>query len=557
MKYSSKKIAQSITEILISKDITESIISPGSRNAPLTTTFESHPKIKTYSIVDERCAAFFALGIIQKTNHPAVICCTSGSALLNYYPAVSEAFYNNKPLIILSADRPKDKIDQSVGQAIRQENVFHNHIAFSANLIEDESEKGLKYNDRLINEAINISIKKQLPVHINIPFSEPFYDLTDTISVKPKIINHISFDNVINVNELDDFAKKWNHSKRKMVLVGQLDKQSVFQKQIDHLLKDSSVIVLHETTSNIYHENAINSIDKTIFSLPVDTFDTYRPEILITVGKNIISKKIKKLLETFPAKYHANIAPNGNTIDTFSSLTHNFETTEEMFFSQFFYLTKNNDSNYQQDWLKLKEITQKNHLKYLQQCNFSDLKAFDLILNSLPNNSDLHLSNSSIVRYAQLFNINRTIKNYCNRGTSGIDGSTSTAIGSAIKTKNQSILITGDISFLYDSNALWNNYTPNNFVIILINNGGGEIFKFIQGPNKTNALNDYFVTRHNLNGKQLAEMYQYNYSIVRGIDELKQSLESIFTNNRPSLLEVDTKQIENASILKEYFQSLK
>ncbi len=556
MKYSSIKIVQSLVEILISKQIEQVVISPGSRNAPLTTTFDSHPFIKPFSIIDERCAAFFALGMIVKTKKPVVACCTSGSALLNYYPAVSEAFYQNKPLIIISADRPKDKIDQSFGQTIRQKDVFKNHIGFSAHLIEDSSEKGLSYNERLINEALNIAIQKQLPVHINIPFSEPFYKLEKSISVSPKIIQYSSFEKVLHVDELDVFAKIWNDSKRKMVLVGQLPKQALFQEQINHLLEDPSVVVLHETTSNISHEKAINCIDKIIFSLSGIDFEKIKPDILITVGKNIISKKVKKFLEEHSAKYHANITPNGDTIDTFSSLTHNFETTPELFFSQFFYLTKPKTTDYQETWLKLKSEKNEKHNTFLKQCEFSDLKAFEAILQHLPQNIDLHLSNSSMIRYAQLFNIESTIEHYCNRGTSGIDGSTSTAIGSAMMTSKQTVFITGDIGFFYDSNALWNSYTPQNFVIILINNGGGEIFKFIHGPDQTNALKNFFVTEHTLTAQHLALMYGYDYSKAHHLDDLHKQLKSVFSNHQPTLLEVDTRKVENAVILKNYFQAL-
>ncbi|MFV0529962.1 MAG: 2-succinyl-5-enolpyruvyl-6-hydroxy-3-cyclohexene-1-carboxylic-acid synthase [Flavobacteriales bacterium] len=556
MKYSSEKTAQSLTEILVSKQIDHIVISPGSRNAPLTTTFYSHPAVKPYSVVDERSAAFVALGMIQKIKKPVVACCTSGSALLNYYPAVSEAFYQNKPLIIISADRPKEKIDQSFGQTVRQENVFKNHIGFSANLVEDSSEKGLRYNERLINEALNIAVQKQLPVHINIPFSEPFYGLEKFISVSPKIIQHSSFDKILNVNELENFSKIWNCSKQKMVLIGQLPKTTLFQEQIDHLLKDPSVIILHETTSNIYHKKAINSIDKIIFSLSDADFERIKPEILITVEKNIISKKIKNFLEKYPAKYHANINFNGDVIDTFSSLTHNFETTPELFFSQFFYLTKFISSDYQDIWLNLKQEKQKKHTAFLTQCEFSDLKVFETILKQLPSDIDLHLSNSSIVRYAQLFDINSTIEHYCNRGTSGIDGSMSTAIGSAMMTSKQTVFITGDISFFYDSNALWNSYTPQNFVIILINNGGGEIFKFIPGPDKTDALKQYFVTEHSLTAQYLAQMHGYHYAKVNHLEDLQKQLPAVFLSNQPTLLEIDTRKVENATILKNYFQFL-
>lgn len=551
MKYSNKKLAQSIAQLLVYKSIHNVVLSPGSRNAPLTTTFQSHPDINLYSIVDERCAAFVALGMIQKTHNPVAICCTSGSALLNYYPAVSEAFYRNLPLIILSADRPKDKVDQSVGQTIRQENVFENHIGLSVNLTEDESVKGMQYNERLINEALNFAIQKQLPVHINIPFSEPLYGLEETMCASPKVIQPIHFDKVLAVNELEAFAKLWNASEKKLVLVGMFPKDELLQTQINHLLEDPSCIVLSETTSNIHHEKLIDTIDQTIFSLNEEELETLRPEILLTIGQNIISKKVKDFIAKHPPKVHLNIEPNGNIIDTFDTLTHSFETSPTLFFSQFFYLTQNKTSDYQEKWLNLKNKKRIRHVEYLAQCPFSDLKAMEFILHNLPQNTDLHLGNSSVVRYAQLFEPNSSVEYFSNRGTSGIDGSTSTAIGSAMMSDRPSVLITGDISFFYDSNALWNKYIPENFIIIILNNGGGEIFKFIPGPDKTDALNDYFVTQHQLSAVHLAQMYQFEYISIESLEDLTKI--NLQNPKNKTIIEIKTQNSENTLILKQYF----
>ena len=551
MKYSNKKLAQSIAQLLVYKSIHNVVLSPGSRNAPLTTTFQSHPDINLYSIVDERCAAFVALGMIQKMHNPVAICCTSGSALLNYYPAVSEAFYRNLPLIILSADRPKDKVDQSVGQTIRQENIFENHIGLSVNLTEDESVKGMQYNERLINEALNFAIQKHLPVHINIPFSEPLYGLEEAMRVSPKVIQPILFDKVLAVNELEAFAKLWNASEKKLVLVGMFPKDELLQTQINHLLEDPSCIVLSETTSNIHHKKLIDTIDQTIFSLNEDELETLRPEILLTIGQNIISKKVKDFIAKHPPKVHLNIEPNGNIIDTFDTLTHSFETSPTLFFSQFFYLTQNKISDYQEKWLNLKNKKRIRHAEYLAQCPFSDLKAMEFILDNLSQNTDLHLGNSSVVRYAQLFEPNSSVEYFSNRGTSGIDGSTSTAIGSAMMSDRPSVLITGDISFFYDSNALWNKYIPENFIIIIINNGGGEIFKFIPGPDKTDALNDYFVTQHQLSAIHLAQMYQFEYISIESLENLPKI--NLHNPKNKTIFEIKTQNSENTFILKQYF----
>ena len=183
MIYPKIPLAQSIIQVCLAKGVTQIVISPGSRNAPLTIGFVNNPEFVCYSIADERCAAFFALGIAQQINKPVVVVCTSGSALLNYYPAFAGAFYSQIPLIVISADRPQDKIDIGDGQTIRQENVYSNHSVFNANLTQDASLK----NDELINKAINEAFAKCGPVHINVPFEEPLYETVATLTVNSKI----------------------------------------------------------------------------------------------------------------------------------------------------------------------------------------------------------------------------------------------------------------------------------------------------------------------------------------------------------------------------------
>lgn len=209
MIYPKIALAQSIIEICLAKGIINIIISPGSRNAPLTIGFAQNPNFKCYSIADERCAAFFALGIAQQTKQPTAIVCTSGSALLNYYPAVAEAFYSQIPLIVISADRPQSKIDIGDGQTIRQENVFQNHSVFNANLTEDASVE----NDLKINKAIETAILQKGPVHINAPFEEPLYETVSELSVEPKITHSEEILGTKIIENIDDVASVWNTSK--------------------------------------------------------------------------------------------------------------------------------------------------------------------------------------------------------------------------------------------------------------------------------------------------------------------------------------------------------
>ncbi len=549
-QFPKNKLAQQVIASCVANKIGHVVISPGSRNAPLTIGFTNHPSIKTYSIVDERCAAFFALGIAQQTQKPVAVVCTSGSALLNYYPAISEAFYSDIPLIVISADRPKHLIDVGDGQAIRQKNVFENHILSSVNL-DANSDTNLD----LIQDALKLSIEEKGPVHINVPFDEPLYEVTDKI-LELDEVDYTFTETPIPVDELQTYADVWNKSTKKMVLIGANYSDELLQIQLDKICEEESVIVLTETTSNVYHTKFINSIDKVVFPLSGADLEQLKPDVLLTLGGMIVSKKIKQYLRKFQPKHHWHV-DSKRGFDTYFCLEKHFDISPQLFFSQFFFLSEDKESNYQQSWLKLKESRTKSHQQYLSNCNFSDLKVFESILQSIPNNSQLQLGNSSIIRYSQLFDINESLSVFCNRGTSGIDGSTSTAIGASIVVKNQTVFVTGDISFFYDSNALWNKNIKNNFRIILINNNGGGIFKFIAGPQKTNAL-QYFETPHGLTAEHLCKMFGFEYQTATNIDEVKNSLVDFYSkSSSPKLLEICTPSEENDLILKQYFASLK
>ncbi len=549
-QYPKSELAQLVIASCVANAIEHVVISPGSRSAPLTIGFTNHPAIETYSIVDERCAAFFALGIAQQLQKPVAVVCTSGSALLNYYPAVSEAFYSDIPLVVISADRPKKYIDIGDGQTIRQENVFENHILCAVNLSEDNTN-----NKEVLQETLKTSIKGKGPVHINVPFDEPLYEIVDEMLELTPIDNSVK-EVPLEVNELQKFADIWNTSSKKMVLVGTSFPDELLQVQLNKMIEDESVIVLTETTSNLYHAHFINGIDSAIFPLTTEEFEQLKPEILLTFGGMIVSKRVKQFLRNYKPTYHWHI-DSKKAFDTFFCLTHHFKISPQLFFSQFFFLTEEKESDYQQKWLSIKKKRVENHLEFIANCEFSDLKVFKTVLGSIPENSQLQLGNSSIIRYSQLYNLKSCLKVFCNRGTSGIDGSTSTAIGAASVVESQTVFITGDISFFYDSNALWNQHIKNNFRIIIINNNGGGIFKFIPGPQKTNAL-PYFETPHGLTAAHLATMYNFEYEKVSGLDELDNSLNSFYANaDQSKILEIFTPSNKNDVILKSYFKSLK
>ncbi|WP_185852117.1 2-succinyl-5-enolpyruvyl-6-hydroxy-3-cyclohexene-1-carboxylic-acid synthase [Blattabacterium cuenoti] len=556
--YSSKKIVQSLGEILKAKSIFNIIISPGSRNAPIIIHFTQHKDFKTYSIVDERCASFFALGIAQQIRKPVVISCTSGSAVVNCYPAITEAFYQKIPLILVTADRPKEIVDVFEGQSIHQENIFQKHVETSIQLTEDESESGIWYNDRLMNESINKCIFKNKPIHINIPFSEPLYNTTNHLQVKPKIIKTIPVQNYIETYNYKKEQHIWKKCKKKMILLGLYYPEKNMEKILRKLSLDPSIVIFTETTSHVYGKFFFSNIDQLIFNMNPKKWIIFKPHILLTIGIHIISKKIKFLLRKYPPIYHWHIGKHyENYPDTYYKLTTYWPINPESFFKIFDNSTIF-PSDYRKKWDKLRKEKKKKHKHFLKkEKSFSDLKVLFFVFKAIPNNSILQLGNSMIVRYYQLFDEKKySIKSYCNRGTSGIDGCVSTAVGSSV-TKKTVTLIIGDISFFYDSNALWNNYIPKNFRIILINNGGGNIFRFISEKQLPEKILNFFETKHILSAEKICEMYHWKYEKVSNQNALKNSLLFFWKkSNKPFLLEINTQKSNNAQILKKYLSYL-
>jgi len=555
MQFSSKILSQTITKLCLDNGIDHIVISPGSRNAALTIGFTGTTSFTNFSIVDERCAAFFALGLAQQLQRPVALVCTSGSALLNYYPAIAEAYYSDIPLVVLSADRPAHLLEIGDGQTIKQENVFANHILYSGACTEGEEFQ--KYNEDQIHTALSIAISQSGPVHLNLPFSEPLYDIVTTPSVFPENHPTVVTKHTDNQELISEIASHWNSSSKKMILTGVLPPNSLEANIISQLAEDSSLVVLTETTSNVHHPNFFPAIDQLIAPLDANDFKALQPEVLITFGGMVVSKKIKKFLREYPPKVHYHIDAK-KAFDTYFCLTKHVRCSPNHFFKEFLSLTQKTISTYQQDWLRVKNQRLQKHELYLKEIPFSDFLVFSQLFKALPNNIQLQLSNSSTIRYGQLFEMNPSHAIFCNRGTSGIDGSTSTAIGAAHVCKTPTVFITGDLSFFYDSNALWNQYITSNFKIIIINNSGGGIFRILPDAKQVPSFDTFFETKHQLTASQLSDMHGFDYQSANDMSSLKAQLAVFFENsNSPKVLEIFTPSHINDSVLLSYFDYIK
>ena len=556
MKRPQIKLAQHVIEACKAKQIKHIVISPGSRNAPLTIGFANDPYFNCYSIVDERCAAFFALGIAQQRREPVAVVCTSGSALLNYYPAFSEAFYSNIPLVVISADRPSSKIDIGDGQTIRQVNVLANHSAYNANLSDEtHSDKSNFYE---LNRALNTAIEEKLPVHINVPFEEPLYLTTEEQYPFENIVAEIK-NPIINEDKATNFVKHWNSSAKKMVLVGVLTPNSVESQYVEWLAKDPSVVVLTETTSNLHHSHFIPYIDKLLTYTEKDPTlkEALRPDLLLTFGGLVVSKQITQFLRSYKPTYHSNVDLHKG-YESYFCVTTYFKADINTFLREVTPNLINVSSTYQQQWLEIKNEIQQIHLEYINQIPFSDFKVYNEVFNNIPNDHIVQISNSSAIRYAQLMKAHPSWKVFCNRGTSGIDGSMSTAIGAAVGSASPTVFITGDLSFFYDSNALWNKYIPQNFRVILLNNQGGGIFRILPGDKTDSNFEYFFETPHKLTAEHFCKMYNINYQSATNLTDLQRKIGEFYEKSDvPKLLEVHTPRKINDKVLLKYFEFIK
>ncbi|MBL4862080.1 MAG: 2-succinyl-5-enolpyruvyl-6-hydroxy-3-cyclohexene-1-carboxylic-acid synthase [Crocinitomicaceae bacterium] len=539
------------------------VCSPGSRNAALVIALDNHPDVETFIIHDERSAAFYALGMAQQLDAPVGVVCTSGSAMLNYYPAVAEAFYQCIPLIVITADRPEEWVNHGDGQTIVQKGVYTNHIKDETTIPEviiTEEEK-IKL-DQDVDTAFRCANGDwKGPIHFNCPISEPMYDMIDVEQESGYVstIDTAPFDFTEELKSA--LGAVWESSKRKLILCGQMDKNSAVATHLGRLAEDGSVLVLVENTSNLIHPKFIHCIDRTMSAIGLDEMAEYEPDLLISIGGAIVSKRIKKFLRDCSIKAHWKVGHAFPEMDTYRALTRSIECSPNRFFNELLKLDlPMHTSSFGLKWKKKDYLVQNKLPGFFQSSLYSDLTVFETLLDYIPENAILHMGNSSVVRYCQLFDPIPSIRYYGNRGTSGIDGCTSTACGAALATKNKlNVLITGDVSFLYDSNALWSNHLTENLRIILINNGGGGIFRIIDGPNQLDQLEKYFEAKHQFSAEKICEAFNVDYMRAHTLDEVEKTMDGFYAigaSDQPKLIEVFTPQENNPVVLKELFSYL-
>ncbi|HPR30947.1 MAG TPA: 2-succinyl-5-enolpyruvyl-6-hydroxy-3-cyclohexene-1-carboxylic-acid synthase, partial [Prolixibacteraceae bacterium] len=482
-----------LVEICRQKGIRNVVVSPGSRNAPLIERFYSCSEFRLHSCVDERSAGYFALGLSLATQKPVALLCTSGTAALNYSPALAEAFYQHVPLVALTADRPEELIDQQDNQTIRQRNVFRNFVKASLQ-IERPGSKAYrpKQQHGAIDSILDVAMSGiKGPVHINVPIAEPLYvSLPD-----PDPGFRISSSSTPKYKIPRKLARAWNKHPRRMILCGQMLPDEELNQALNTLAQGMGIVVLAEALSNIRGETILSEIERILMSIDPDD-ERFHPTLLLSFGGPVVSKSFKKWLQKQKNITHFRIAEEMDHIDTYRNIS-GFIRNKPVSVFQALSALPSQTGPFAATWHTLYAQNKNRHKEALDRIPFCDLKVFEQLIALAPENWVLHLGNSSPVRYAQLFDLSKFDQVYANRGVSGIDGCLSTAAGFASQSDKTNLLILGDLSFLYDSNALWNSKLPPNLKIVVIGNGGGGIFRLIPGPSQLKAFEEFIEARQN------------------------------------------------------------
>ncbi|MGM9802274.1 MAG: 2-succinyl-5-enolpyruvyl-6-hydroxy-3-cyclohexene-1-carboxylic-acid synthase [Candidatus Limisoma sp.] len=546
---------QILVETMHFHGVNHAVVSPGSRNAPLIIAL-SRSRIKTHIVVDERSAAYVALGMAQQLKAPVALVCTSGTALLNYAPAVAEAYYQKLPLIVVSADRPQEWIDQDDSQTIRQFQALSQFVKRSYDIpARCDDPTAVWYAERIANDAMmEATSLRRAPVHINVQLAEPLNGLT-TDNYRLRRIHHFPSIDGIGGEDTLKLAEQLM-GKRVMIIAGFMQINEPLRQALNAIAAKDAAVVLTETISNMGDDFTINAIDRTLLAIDEDD-KRYRPDVVITIGGAIVSRKIKAYLRNVKAE-HWYVGLGNVTVDCFQNLTRRIDANPDTFIPYLFQHAHTVKS-FCTLWQDAHAAGLRRHERYLEEIGWSDMKAYEIIFKFFYKNPDgliMQLSNGTTIRYAQLFGNRVIVPNFCNRGVSGIDGCTSTAIGAAI-VNGPTVLITGDMSFFYDISAL-SALTPKvPLKIIVVDNGGGGIFRFVGSTSSLPELEKYFVVKRNLDVEKVAASFGIKTFSADNEDCLYEQISNLMAESGPALLVVKTDGKRSAEILKNYFNPTK
>ena len=571
--YSSKENVNLLTALLVAHGIGRAVVCPGSRNAPIVHNLNECPDIKCYAATDERSAGFYALGIAL-TQTPVAVCVTSGTALLNLLPAVAESYYQKVPLVVISADRPPQWIDQLDGQTLPQASALKPFVKKAVTLPEPRNDEERWYCQRLINEAL---IEEDGPVHINVPISEPLFDFSQAELPKAKPVFCVTPSNTQNakllISDESTFLNDFYRAEKPMIVVGQYNDTGRLCSMLNDIARQ--VVVIHEALLCETLINGVGNQDTIHFDEVLESHgnDTeLMPDSIIYIGGTLVSKRLKAFLrKAAPEAAFYRVSPEGELTDTFQHLSYLMKMSPELVLANIDKTCRNGrfydietdkwavfpyaPSPFYNRWQTL--LTQAENHADAYEPAFSQMATVKHFENELWNEENdeffIHYANSSVIRLANIYAWHGV---YCNRGVNGIEGSLSTAAGFSLETVQPVYCVIGDLSFFYDQNALWNQHLRGNLRILLLNNGGGGIFRMLGGLEQSPVRDTLVSAGHNTSAEGICRQNGINYRHASNMEEMQQGISWLLTadESSPLLLEVATNATEDELTLKEYYR---
>ena len=565
-----------LVEICAQLGVRQWILAPGSRSAPLTVALSRHPQMTCRLVYDERSAAYVALGMAQHLRVPVGLVCTSGTAAVNFGPAVVEAYYQGIPLLVLTADRPPEWIDQQDNQAIHQENLFTPHVRASFRLPMDDGNPDTRwFVARIVAQAIDLAQRWEPgPVHINVPLREPLYaplSMQPAGSLERGPIRSLAAQPQLDESAWQQLLAQWQQARRKLIVAGMHCADPCLQTALAELTRDPSVALFADVTANLHGlASAPAHADAALNTTDAATLARLRPDLVIHFGGQVTSKNIKNLLRRHMPQALWHVRPSLVVPDTYQALTAAVPMQPAAFLQQLAARlatapppsgtppARAGDTGYQADWHTLDKGAADALHGVLNYAPFSELTAVEQVLAHIPAGSLLQIGNSMPIRYVNILGFHQghhPTQVNANRGTSGIDGTVSTAVGAAIASGEIVTLIVGDLGFFYDRNGLWHRHLPGNLRIVVLNNHGGGIFDIIEGPNRLEREQQetYFLTPQPLTAKRTAEDHGLHYFHAATSAELQRHLSPFFAlDNAPALLEIETEMAINTAVYAQF-----
>ena len=558
--YSNKENVNILTALLVEYGVRHAVVCPGSRNSPIVHNLNECPDIACYPVTDERSAGFYALGMSQCLREPVVVCVTSGTALLNLAPAVAEAYYQHVPLVVISADRPPQWIDQLDGQTLPQPDALGRFVRKAVSLPEPHDEETRWYCNRLVNEALmETRHHGEGPVHVNVPISEPLFEYSTPQLPEERsicLLNPRSDKTLLSV----ECAGQFFTSKKPMVIIGQMSTEGLLPEELYSI--SSCAVVLNESLSV---GNGGNHFDEVLYAVGDDP--DYQPDFVLYLGDTMVSKRVKQWMRRLKEAHIWAVSEDGSIRDTSMQLYgviegHPADVIDDLVEATGIKAIQSTEA-FKTRWEKVLAQAAK-HAEHYQPA-YSEMAAVKCFEEQLGIKEDVcvHYGNSSAIRLANIYARHYV---YCNRGVNGIEGSLSTAAGCSVISHlspltshlSNVFCVIGDLSFFYDQNALWNQNLRGNFRILLMNNGKGGIFNMLKGLEQSPARDKFVAAEHHTSAEGICKQNGVAYMKATNMEEMQKGIDTLLNTESdcPVLLEVFTDAAEDERVFKDYYHSL-